>query len=104
MDGDVGLEILIILLLIIASGIFSMTELALVNARKGLLEDSAERGSKGAQRAIQLAEDPNQMFSTIQIGITLIGIVTGLYSGAALSEPMAKAVKEYIPAMALYAD
>lgn len=104
MDGDVGLEILIILLLIIANGIFSMTELAIVNARKGLLEDSAERGSKGAQRAIQLAEDPNQMFSTIQIGITLIGIVTGLYSGAALSEPMAKAVKEYIPAMALYAD
>ncbi|SUP43916.1 hemolysin family protein [Veillonella criceti] len=104
MDGDVGLEILIILLLIIANGIFSMTELAIVNARKGLLEDSAEKGSKGAQRAIQLSEDPNQMFSTIQIGITLIGIVTGLYSGAALSEPMAKVIKEYIPTLASYAD
>ena len=62
MDGDVGLEILIIFLLIIANGIFSMTELAIVNARKGLLEDSAEKGSTGAQRAIQLSEDPNQMF------------------------------------------
>lgn len=104
MDGDVGLEILIILLLIVANGIFSMTELAIVNARKGLLEDSAEKGSKGAQRAIQLSEDPNQMFSTIQIGITLIGIVTGLYSGAALSEPMAKVIKEYMPSLASYAD
>lgn len=104
MDGDVGLEILIIFLLIIANGIFSMTELAIVNARKGLLEDSAEKGSTGAQRAIQLSEDPNQMFSTIQIGITLIGIVTGLYSGAALSTPMADAIKEHIPALADYAD
>ena len=104
MDGDVGLEILIILLLIVANGIFSMTELAVVNSRKGLLEDSAEKGSIGAQRAIQLSEDPNQMFSTIQIGITLIGIVTGLYSGAALSEPLAKAIKEYLPSLAGYAD
>lgn len=104
MDGDVGLEILIILLLIVANGIFSMTELAVVNSRKGLLEDSAEKGSIGAQRAIQLSEDPNQMFSTIQIGITLIGIVTGLYSGAALSDPLAKSIKEYIPSLAIYAD
>ncbi|MDY3974755.1 MAG: hemolysin family protein [Veillonella caviae] len=104
MDGDVGLEILIILLLIVANGLFSMTELAVVNSRKGLLEDSAEKGSIGAQRAIQLSEDPNQMFSTIQIGITLIGIVTGLYSGAALSDPLAKSIKEYIPSLATYAD
>jgi len=103
-DGDVGLEILIILLLIVANGLFSMTELAVVNSRKGLLEDSAEKGSIGAQRAIQLSEDPNQMFSTIQIGITLIGIVTGLYSGAALSDPLAKSIKEYIPSLATYAD
>lgn len=47
MDGDVGLEILIIFLLIIANGIFSMTELAIVNARKGLLEDSAEKAVRG---------------------------------------------------------
>ena len=48
MDGDVGLEILIILLLIVANGIFSMTELAVVNARKGLLEEQADKGSSGA--------------------------------------------------------
>ena len=63
-----------------------------------------KKASTGAQRAIQLSEDPNQMFSTIQIGITLIGIVTGLYSGAALSTPMAEAIKEHIPVLAPYAD
>lgn len=104
MDGDVGLEILIILLLIVANGIFSMTELAVVNARKGLLEEQADKGSSGAKRAIQLADNPNQMFSTIQIGITLIGIVTGLYSGAALSEPLARAIKDHWAVMAPYAD
>lgn len=104
MDGDVGLEILIILLLIVANGIFSMTELAVVNARKGLLEEQADKGSSGAKRAIQLADNPNQMFSTIQIGITLIGIVTGLYSGAALSEPLSRAIKSHWLWLAPYAD
>ena len=81
-----------------------MTELAIINARKGLLEEKAEAGNLGARMAIKLAEDPNEMFSTIQIGITLISIVTGLYSGATFSDPMATYIKEHILWLADYAD
>jgi len=102
--SDIGIEILIVVILIILNGLFSMTELAIINARKGLLEEKAEAGNRGARIAIKLAEDPNEMFSTIQIGITLISIVTGLYSGATFSDPMATYIKEHILWLADYAD
>ena len=104
MGTDIGIEILIVVILIILNGLFSMTELAIINARKGLLEEKAEAGNRGARMAIKLAEDPNEMFSTIQIGITLISIVTGLYSGATFSDPMATYIKEHILWLADYAD
>lgn len=104
MGSDIGIEILIVVILIILNGLFSMTELAVINARKGLLEEKAEAGNRGARMAIKLAEDPNEMFSTIQIGITLISIVTGLYSGATFSDPMATYIKEHILWLADYAD
>ena len=104
MGSDIGIEILIVVILIILNGLFSMTELAIINARKGLLEEKAETGNRGARMAIKLAEDPNEMFSTIQIGITLISIVTGLYSGAIFSDPMATYIKEHILWLADYAD
>ena len=104
MGSDIGIEILIVVILIILNGLFSMTELAIINARKGLLEEKAEAGNRGARMAIKLAEDPNEMFSTIQIGITLISIVTGLYSGATFSDPMATYIKEHILWLADYAD
>lgn len=104
MGSDIGIEILIVVILIILNGLFSMTELAIINARKGLLEEKAEAGNRGARMAIKLAEDPNEMFSTIQIGITLISIITGLYSGATFSDPMATYIKEHILWLADYAD
>ena len=104
MGSDIGIEILIVVILIILNGLFSMTELAIINARKGLLEEKAEAGNLGARMAIELAEDPNEMFSTIQIGITLISIVTGLYSGATFSDPMATYIKEHLLWLADYAD
>ena len=104
MGSDIGIEILIVAILIILNGLFSMTELAIINARKGLLEEKAEAGNRGARIAIKLAEDPNEMFSTIQIGITLISIVTGLYSGATFSDPMATYIKEHILWLDDYAD
>ena len=104
MGSDIGIEILIVVILIILNGLFSMTELAIINARKGLLEEKAEAGNRGARMAINLAEDPNEMFSTIQIGITLISIVTGLYSGATFSDPMATYIKEHILWLADYSD
>ena len=79
-------DIVIILLLILLNGIFSMSEIALISARKSRLNSDARRGSKSAATALRLAEDPDRFLSTIQIGITLIGILTGLYSGAALAD------------------
>ncbi len=104
MYGDIGEQILITFALIILNGIFSMTELAIVSARKARLESLAEEGDKGAEAAIKLGENPNQMFSTIQIGITLIAIVTGLYGGATFSEPMAYFLKTYFPSIEKFAD
>jgi putative hemolysin len=75
------LEILIILFLILLNGVFSMSEIALISARKSRLENAAKKGSKNAQAALDLANSPNKLLSTTQIGITLIGILTGIFSG-----------------------
>ena len=73
MDSDLTLDFIIIIVLIIANGLFSMTELAIVNAKKRKLEELAESGNERAKTAFELSENPNEMFSTIQIGITLVG-------------------------------
>ena len=74
-------EIFIILGLILLNGIFAMAEIALISARKSSLTTDAKKGSKAAQTALKLANEPNRFLSTVQIGITLIGILTGIYSG-----------------------
>ncbi|WP_295937601.1 hemolysin family protein [uncultured Alistipes sp.] len=79
------MEILIIILLILLNGIFAMSEVALISARRSNLATRAKQGNKAARKALELAEDPDKFLSTIQIGITLIGILTGIYSGAALA-------------------
>lgn len=79
------MEIVIIIGLILLNGVLSMSEIALVSARKSKLETEAKKGNKSAQRALELANEPNKFLSTIQIGITLIGILTGLYSGEAFA-------------------
>ncbi len=75
------MKILIILFLILLNGIFSMSEIALISARKSRLETAAKKGNKNAKAALDLANSPNEFLSTVQIGITLIGILTGIYSG-----------------------
>lgn len=75
------MEILIILFLILLNGVFSMSEIALISARKNRLETAAKKGNKNAKTALDLANSPNEFLSTVQIGITLIGILTGIYSG-----------------------
>ncbi len=95
-------DLFIVLLLILANGIFSMAEFALVSARKALLRTRAEEGDKGAKAALELAEDPNRFLSTVQVGITLIGILAGAFGGiriAAYLEPVFLS----IPALAPYA-
>ncbi|MBV1690065.1 hemolysin family protein [Novosphingobium sp. G106] len=80
-------DVLVIAGLILLNGLFSMSELAIVSARPGRLKVAAEKGSGGARCALALASDPGKFLSTVQIGITLIGIVAGAYSGASLGGP-----------------
>ncbi len=86
------MEIIIIAGLILLNGLFSMSEIALVSARKSRLEMDAKKGSKRAKTALQLADQPDKFLSTVQIGITLIGILTGLYSGKAFAHDFAKVI------------
>jgi len=80
------MEIIIIVLLILLNGIFSMSEIAIVSSRKTRLDLSAKRGNKAAQAALDIAHAPNKFLSTVQIGITLIGILTGLFGGETMTE------------------
>jgi putative hemolysin len=89
------MEILIILFLIILNGIFSMSEIALISARKNRLETAAKKGSKNAQIALDLANSPNKFLSTVQIGITLIGILTGIYSGEKITHDVQAFVESF---------
>ncbi|HPW98388.1 MAG TPA: hemolysin family protein [Flavobacterium sp.] len=75
------MEILVIFFLILLNGVFSMSEIALISARKNRLENAAKKGNKNAKVALELANSPNTFLSTVQIGITLIGILTGIFSG-----------------------
>ena len=81
-------DVLIIAGLILLNGIFSMSELAIVSARTAQLRVAADGGSRGADTAIALAADPGKFLSTVQIGITLVGIIAGAYSGASLGGPV----------------
>ncbi len=83
------IDVLIILALVALNGVFAMSELAIVSARKARLEALSRNGRRGAKAAIDLASDPGKFLSTVQIGITLIGIIAGAYSGASLGDPVA---------------
>lgn len=74
-------ELFIILFLIILNGVFSMSEIALISARKSSLQSDAARGNKSAKTAIKLASNPDKFLSSVQVGITLIGLLTGMFSG-----------------------
>lgn len=93
-------EILIIIFLILLNGLFSMSEIAVISARKSSLASEEKKGSKAATTALKLACQPEKFLSTVQIGITLIGILTGIYSGATLSEDFGKLLLEWhVPAV-----
>jgi len=82
----IPLEILIVLLLIFANGIFAMSEMALVSSRKTRLQQEAQEGNRGSLAALELGKDPTHFLSTVQIGITLIGILSGAFGGATIAE------------------
>ena len=96
-------EILIILGLILLNGLFSMAEIALVSARKARLEAQANKGDLRAKAALGLANKPESFLSTVQIGITLIGILTGIYSGEKIVDDI-EVMLQKIPAFQPYAN
>ncbi|HEX6383152.1 MAG TPA: hemolysin family protein [Anaerolineae bacterium] len=82
-------EVLIIVLLVLANGLFAMAEIAVVSARKARLKNLANQGDKRAEAALELANSPNRFLSTVQIGITLVGIFAGAFGGATVAQELA---------------
>ncbi len=97
------IEIIIIILLIIANGIFAMSEIAVVSSRKARLQQMAGEGSSGAETALDLANEPTPFLSTIQIGITLVGTLAGAFGGATIAENLALRF-EGVPALASHSQ
>ncbi len=96
------LELIIIVVLSLANGIFAATEIAMVSARRGRLEQRAEDGSAGAATALKLQDDPNRFLSAVQVGITLIATLSGVFAGATLTAQLAPNL-EALPVIGPYA-
>src|SRR5512139_1237308 len=88
MSGAV-LEIGIILVLLVANGVFAAAEIAVVSSRRHRLSAMAARGDRGAATAAELSRDPGRFLSTVQVGITLVGVLAGAFGGATLAEELA---------------
>jgi putative hemolysin len=99
---SVALQIAIIVVLTLLNGLFAMSETALVSSRKARLRERAEAGDSGARAALELANSPTRFLSTVQIGISLIGVLAGAFGGAALAGPLAEALRS-VPRLAPYA-
>ncbi len=95
--------IAIVVLLIVLNGLLALSEMAIVSARRTRLESMAKHGDKGARAALALLADPSRFLATVQIGITLVGIVAGAFSGATVAEPLG-ALLDRIPAIAPHGE
>ncbi len=93
MMTSLGIELLIIVLLLAANGVLAMTEIAVVSARKPRLRRLEETGDLRARAALELAESPNRFLATVQVGITLVGVLAGAFGGATVAEQIAKALQ-----------
>jgi putative hemolysin len=97
------MDILILVALIALNGIFALSELAIVSSRRPRLQVMAEKGSRGARAALKLQEDPSRFLSTVQIGITLVGIIAGAYGATALAEDVEPVIRQVLPSLAEHA-
>lgn len=101
--SSVLFEIALIFALLIGNGVFAMTEIAIVSSRRGKLQAMANAGNKGAKEALELAETPDRFLSTVQIGITLVGILASVFGGARIADKLAVTLKE-VPWLGNFAD
>jgi putative hemolysin len=99
----IGTEVVIVLLLLVANGVFAMSEIAVVSSRKTRLQQRAEEGDHAARRALHLAEHPERFLATVQVGITLVGTLAGAFGGATIAKPLAGWLAQY-PRFAEYAE
>ncbi len=99
----IAFEVLLIILLVFANGIFAMSEMALVSARRTRLQQLANSGDSKALAALKLANAPDRFLSTVQIGITLVGILAGAFGGATIAEQIAGYVSRF-PTLAPYGE
>ena len=97
------MNVTLVLFLILLNGIFALSEIAIVSSRRARLARMADAGSRGADRAIALAAEPTRFLSTVQVGITAIGILNGAIGEAALAAPIRERLSLF-PALAPYAD
>lgn len=95
-------DIAIVFLLVLLNGFFAMSELAIVSSRRARLKPLADRGHRGARRALHMAEEPTKFLATVQVGITLVGIFAGAYSGTVFAAPLAAAITDW-PLVGAYA-
>jgi putative hemolysin len=97
------MELLILVLLILLNGVFALSEMAIVSSRRPRLKAMADKGNSGAKVALRLLEDPSKLLSTVQIGITAIGVIAGAYSATALSDDLSPVIAGLHPAVVPYA-
>ncbi|MEY2984607.1 MAG: hypothetical protein RLZZ568_1224, partial [Cyanobacteriota bacterium] len=102
-SSPVALELFLIFVLVVANGVFSGSEIAIVSARKIRLEQLAKRGSRKAKLALRLANSPNDFLSAVQIGITLIGILSGAVGGATVARRLGEFLQT-VPLLQPYAN
>jgi putative hemolysin len=98
----VAFEVVFVLLLVLINGVFAGSEIAVVSARKARLQRRGEEGDSRSARALELANDPNRFLSTVQIGITLVGVLAGAFGGATIAQHLASLIAD-VPALASYA-
>ncbi|RPI58590.1 MAG: DUF21 domain-containing protein, partial [Chloroflexi bacterium] len=92
--NSIAFELFVLALLILANGLFAMSEIAVVSARKTRLQQQAEEGDRRARVALDLANAPNQFLATIQIGISLVGVLAGAFGGATVAEKLSDALQD----------
>ncbi len=97
------IEILVIFLLILVNGLLSMSEIAIVSARQNRLQQRALQGDEKAEMALKLAQDPTGFLSTVQVGITLVGVLTSVFGGARISDNLAGWISKS-PVLAPYSE
>lgn len=103
MSSSIILEMLIIFLLILANGFFSASEIAIISARRGRLQQRADAGNTGARKALVLTSHPDRFLATVQIGITFIATFTAAFGGASISDSLAQWFSGF-PVLSPYAE